>query len=150
MSGFDQLADWNGDDVAGVLPAFLNSCARFLTEPDAAPFGPTQAGVDFGEVGDWRAVCREAAAVRPPDGEAVRHFFESAFKPMAVADYGDTQGLFTGYFEIELNGSLRRHGHYQTPIYRRPPDLGAGPRYSRAEIDDGALAGPGPRAPLGR
>ena len=62
---------------------------------------------------------------------------------MAVADYGDEDGLFTGYFETELNGSCRRHGPYQTPIYRRPPDLGAGLRYSRAQIEDGALAGRG-------
>ncbi len=61
---------------------------------------------------------------------------------MAVADYGNAEGLFTGYFEIELNGSLHRHGRYQTPIYRRPPDL-AGPRYTRAEIEDGSLAGRG-------
>jgi len=62
---------------------------------------------------------------------------------MAVADYGAREGLFTGYFEIELNGSRRRHGPNQTPIYRRPPDLGSGRRYSRAEIEDGALAGHG-------
>lgn len=60
--------------------------------------------------------------------------------PMAVADYGDPNGLFTGYFEIELNGSQHRHGRFQTPIYRRPPDLGVAPRYSRAQIEDGALA----------
>ncbi len=74
---------------------------------------------------------------------AARRFFEGEFTPMAVADYGVREGLFTGYFEIELNGSRRRHGSYQTPIYRRPPDLGTGPRYSRAEIEDGALAGRG-------
>ena len=62
---------------------------------------------------------------------------------MVVADYGDQDGLFTGYFEIELNGSRHRHGAYQTPIYRRPPDLGSGQRYSRAQIEDGALAGRG-------
>ena len=143
MAGFGQLGAWGSDDVAKALPTFLKSCARFLTESDAAPFGPTNAGVDFGQVGDWRAACREAAAVRPGDDEAARQFFEREFRPLAVADYGDPQGLFTGYFEIELNGALHRHGKYQTPVYRRPPDLGAGPRPSRAEIDDGALAGHG-------
>jgi len=77
------------------------------------------------------------------DDAAARRFFETEFVPMAVADYGEHEGLFTGYFEIELNGSRHRHGRYQTPIYRRPPDLGSGPRYSRAEIEDGALAGRG-------
>lgn len=62
---------------------------------------------------------------------------------MAVADYGDEHGLFTGYFEIELRGSRRRGGRFQTPIYRRPPEPGLQTRYSRAEIAEGALAGRG-------
>ena len=52
------------------------------------------------------------------------------------------EGLFTGYYEIELNGSRQRHGRYQTPLYRKPPDLGPEPP-TRAEIEDGALAGRG-------
>jgi len=51
--------------------------------------------------------------------------------------------LFTGYFEIELNGSRRRHGSYQTPIYRKPPDPTSGLHATRAQIEDGALAGRG-------
>jgi membrane-bound lytic murein transglycosylase A len=54
-----------------------------------------------------------------------------------VTNHGDPSGLFTGYFEILLNGSRRRTGPFQTPIYRRPPDPHA---YSHAEIEDGSLA----------
>ena len=32
-------------------------------------------------------------------------------------------GLLTGYYEPVLEGSRTRAGPYQTPIYRRPPDL---------------------------
>ena len=141
--GFDRLAGWTDDNVAAALPAFVKSCTRFLTEPNSALFGPIKAGVDFGQIGDWRAVCRDAATVLPGNDRAARQFFEREFSPMAVADYGVREGLFTGYFEIELNGSRRRHGPYQTPIYRRPPALDSGPHYSRAEIEDGALAGRG-------
>jgi len=98
---------------------------------------------DFGRVGDWRGLCGAAEAMPPDDDAAARQFFESAFVPLSVADYGDREGLFTGYYEIELNGSRRRQGRYQTPIYRRPPELGSGARYSRAQIEDGALAGRG-------
>lgn len=63
--------------------------------------------------------------------------------PLSVTDYRQSEGLFTGYFEVELNGSRQRQGRYQTPIYRQPPELSSGPRYSRAEIEDGALAGRG-------
>ena len=111
--------------------------------PDAAPLDARPRLADFGRVGDWRPLCEAAAAIPPGDDAASRRFFETAFVPLAVADYRDAEGLFTGYYEIELNGSRRREGRYQTPIYRRPPELGSGARYSRAEIEDGALAGRG-------
>jgi len=140
---FDRLVGWADDNVAAAVPAFVKSCARFLTESNSAPLGPIEAGADFGQIADWRAVCRGAATLLPGNDGAARQFFESEFTPMAVADYGVREGLFTGYFEIELNASRRRHGPYQTPIYRRPPDLDSGRYYSRAEIEDGALAGRG-------
>ncbi len=60
-----------------------------------------------------------------------------------MTDLGTSDGLFTGYYEIEAKGSLTRHGPYETPIYRKPADLGSGARPTRAEIEDGALAGRG-------
>jgi membrane-bound lytic murein transglycosylase A len=65
------------------------------------------------------------------------------FVPLAVGDYGTLEGLFTGYYEIELHGSRQKHGPYQTPIYRNPNDHGSGPPPTRAEIEDGALDGRG-------
>jgi membrane-bound lytic murein transglycosylase A len=140
---FDRLDGWAESGPAAALPAFLRSCARLLKEPKATPFGPIGAGVDYGRVGEWPPLCRLAAAVPAGDNAAARVFFESWFVPMAVADYDERDGLFTGYFAIGLNGSRRRHAQYQTPIYRPPPNLGSGPRYTRAQIDDGALAGRG-------
>ena len=107
------------------------------------PLDPTTTGADYGRVGDWRELCEAARATPPGDDSSARHFFEAAFAPLSVSDYGQAEGLFTGYFEIELNGSRWRGGRYQTPIYRRPPELGSGPRYSRADIEEGALAGRG-------
>lgn len=140
---FARLPGWADDDVAAALPAFLKSCSHFVREPAAAPFGAVGSGVDYGRVADWLTVCRQAATLPAGDAAALRSFFESSFVPLAVADYGAAAGLFTGYFEIELNGSRHRHGRYQTPIYRRPADLGTGTRPSRAQIEDGALAGRG-------
>lgn len=141
--GFDALPGWADDNAAAALPAFRRSCSRLLKESGGAPFGPIDRGVDYGRVGDWAEVCRAASAIAANDKAAARKLFEHNFVPMAVADYGDQDGLFTGYFEIGLNGSRHRHGAYQTPIYRRPPGLGLGQRYSRAQIEDGALAGRG-------
>ncbi len=139
---FHSLSGWTQDHLSAAIPVFLKSCARFLTRADTAPLDVAAAEVDFGRVGDWRLLC-EAAALMPPGGDAAaRQFFETGFVPFAVADYGAREGLFTGYYEVELNGSRRRHGRYVTPLYRRLPDLGA-QSPTRAEIEDGALAGRG-------
>jgi membrane-bound lytic murein transglycosylase A len=139
-AGFDQLSGWADDPVSAAVPAFLKSCARFLARPDTAPLDSTAMDADFGRAGEWRSLCRSAEALPAADDTAARRFFETGFAPLAVSDYGNAEGLFTGYFEIELHGSRRRHGRYQTPIYRKPPDLGSKPLPTRAEIEDGALA----------
>jgi len=140
---FAQLQGWADDRLAAVIPAFLKSCSRFLTLPDVVPLDARPGVADYGSVGAWRELCGAAAALPPEDDAAARRFLETSFAPLSVADYGASQGLFTGYYEIELNGSRRRQGRYQTPIYRRPSEPGAASRFSRAEIEDGALAGRG-------
>jgi len=94
----------------------------------------------FGRIGNWRPICGLAKALAAGDEAAARGFFEQRFVPMAVADYGVDEGLFTGYFEIELHGSRHRDGRFRTPIYRRPADPTLETRYSRSAIDDGALS----------
>jgi len=136
---FSALAGWNEDRVAAALPAFRASCAALAGRPDAEPLDARPQSGDFGRVDEWRPLCAEAAAL-PPGDAAARHFFETGFAPALAGNNGAPTGLFTGYYEITLNGSRHREGPYQIPIYRRPPDPS---RYSRAEIDDGALAGKG-------
>jgi membrane-bound lytic murein transglycosylase A len=143
VTGFDRLQGWADDHVSAAVPAFLRSCERLLALPNTAAIDPLPKVADYGRVADWRELCRAAAAVPPGDDAAARLFFESFFVPLSVADLGQPEGRFTGYFEIELNGSRQRQGRFTTPIYRRPPELGSGPRNSRAEIEDGALAGRG-------
>jgi membrane-bound lytic murein transglycosylase A len=140
--GFDRLSGWMQDHISATVPVFLKSCARFLTRGDVAPLDSVAMSIDFGRVGDWRLLCEAAEALPSGDDAAAREFFERGFTPLAVADYGIPEGLFTGYYEIELNGSRQRQGPFQTPLYRKPPDLGPEPP-TRAEIEDGALAGRG-------
>ena len=92
-----------------------------------------------GTVGEWRGLCA-GAALLPGTASAARQFFETNFTPVLASNRGDPNGLFTGYFEIALNGSRQQGGPFQTPIYRRPPDPKA---FTRAEIENGALAGQG-------
>ncbi|HTW53005.1 MAG TPA: MltA domain-containing protein [Stellaceae bacterium] len=144
-NNWSELSGWSGDDVAQALPAFVKSCNRITqNQSDSAPLDPSTQGADFGRVGDWRPLCRQAAALPAGDDTAARKFFEHNFSPMLVASRGDSHGLFTGYWELEVDGSKTRGGPYQFPVYRAPSDLVAGrPYLDRAAIEDGALAGKG-------
>jgi membrane-bound lytic murein transglycosylase A len=134
---FNQLVGWSDDNVSGAIPAFLKSCAAFLARGDGDPLDPRVKSGDFGTAGEWREVCAGAARLSGTD-TAAKAFFEANFTPLLVGSRGDDDGLFTGYFEVELNGSRRSGGKYRTPIYRRPADPKA---YSHAEIARGVLAG---------
>lgn len=116
-TSFDRLGGWAKDDHAAALPAFVRSCGRLRTLPPDRPLGPA------GTVGDWLAPCTAAASVPAGDAQAARLFFETWFSPWTAGDGESAEGLFTGYYEAELNGSLAPSEVYATPLYRRPPEL---------------------------
>jgi len=43
--------------------------------------------------------------------------------PVQVFNGEEAEGLFTGYYEPELNGSRTRSERFRTPLHTRPPDL---------------------------
>ena len=161
---FAHLPGWREDAHGEALAALKLSCARLASRP---PGGPLNGAGTGGTAADWRLPCTAARGIGAEAHAVARHFFETWFMPYLVLGYGDPEGLFTGYYEAELRGSRRRHGPYQMPIYGRPGDLVsvnlgrfrsdwegrhiagrvAGgqlvPLESRAEIENGALAGQG-------
>jgi membrane-bound lytic murein transglycosylase A len=158
---FAELPGWDADRQGEALPAFLRSCAVFARLAETQPIGPDEIA---GTAADWRAPC-EAAARTPPD--EARRFFEAAFAPFRAANNDDPQGLFTGYYEPEIEGVRAPGGRFTAPLLRRPADLVAvdlgefrpawrgertagrvengrlRPYATRAEIEAGALAGRG-------
>ena len=105
---------------------------------------------------DWQALCAEAAVLDPSQAAA---FFRDRFDWVVV---GKGEAFATGYYEPEIRGSRTPWRAISTPIYRIPPDLIRAARrwpdraradrsmsgqcvlyFTRAEIEDGALAGRG-------
>ncbi|HMK68303.1 MAG TPA: MltA domain-containing protein, partial [Stellaceae bacterium] len=117
---YGDLAGWQADDQGEALAAFVKSCASRLKFADNDPVGAEGIG---GKVSDWRPPCVAAAGVDVRDGAAARGFFQTWFQPYRVADNGETEGLFTGYYEPELAGARSKGGEFKTPILKRPPDL---------------------------
>ena len=161
---FADLPGWSQDDHLAAFKTFLKSCERIiaygrdtsadkgLPPPAALVLACTDAGRRTGEI---------------KGKDSARAFFEANFTPNAVVHNGKP-GMLTGYYEPLLEGSRTPQGPYQTPIYKRPPDLvnvvadtqrgtlksgalthvrktekGVEPYFTRAQIDEGALKGKG-------
>ena len=120
-TSFSALNGWTQDQQASALAAFLRSCDRWQPQPDdraLASFAP-----EFGTMADWRTVCDQGRAVAAGDDGAARRFFEGRFTPFIASNQGDEEGLFTGYYEPELHGSLTPSETYSVPLHQRPTDL---------------------------
>ena len=112
---FEDLDGWADDDHQAAMDVFLSTCGD-MRDPA------------------WEVICNAAR-----EGQEARSFFERFFTPVLIDD--GKSALFTGYFEPELRGSLRRGGPYQYPLYRLPSNP---TQFSRREIEeDGVFAGQG-------
>lgn len=117
---YADLPGWSEDDLSEALPALRRSCGRIAALAPEAEMGGAGAA---GTAADWRPACAALAQVPAGDRTAARSFFETHLRPVSVRNRGEDTGLFTGYYEPQLEGSRQRHGAYQVPLYRRPPEL---------------------------
>lgn len=108
------LPGWQQDNHANALVAFQLSCQEILTTAHGfkrlARFG--------GELQDWQPLCQ--AALKTQNAKA---FFEQNFTAFKIHDPERPQGLFTGYYEPEAEGSLTKTSEFHVPVYQRPADL---------------------------
>ena len=134
------------EEATRALAAFRTSCSVLMRREDRS---------GLAQPGDWRGVCAEAATLSDAYAPG---FFYYRFDWMRV---GDGKAFATGYYEPEIIGSRVKAPGFEVPIYRTPADLarcygasGTGRGridhegycvlfYTRAEIEDGALAGRG-------
>ncbi len=116
---FSDLPDWNKDQQAQTLIAFIKSCARIAK---AEPSKKLLDGEAFGAYADWQQACRNLPT-GSWDAASARTYFETNFTPMLATNNGNADGLFTGYFEASLRGSLTKTAEYQIPLRAKPDDL---------------------------
>jgi len=128
------------------LTAFRTSCPVLVRRQDQSGLAQAQ---------DWMPLCVQAASIAPEQAAA---FFRDSFDWVRV---GNGKAFATGYYEPEIQGSRTPQPGY-APIYAVPSDLvrctrpdgttGRGrvdqtgtcvPYFSRADIDNGALANRG-------
>lgn len=138
---FADLPDWENDDHLAALRTFQRSCVKLVlaakrggsvgkkATPVALLSICTEATSKFGlpkDLLELRSNSDNISArgniAKKPTGKLARAFFEEYFTPHRVIHKG-AKSVLTGYYEPVLNGSRRRQGKFQTPIYKRPADL---------------------------
>ncbi len=149
------IKGWAEDDHQPALETFQRSAQEILEKAHgfkrAAQFG--------GSREDWFSTCTKALKAI-----SAKEFFEREFSALRVIDKDRPEGLYTGYYEPEAQGSLVQTSEFQVPIYQKPADLVAfsaseatasglayGRRvngqpsdyHTRKEIEEGALNGQG-------
>ncbi|MEQ9489981.1 MAG: murein transglycosylase A [Alphaproteobacteria bacterium] len=159
------LDGWQADDLDRFLEAQKRSCEKIATLPAERSLGTPALAMT---AADWVEACPAVLALDDAASPAaIRSLIEQNFKPFAVAGNGKSDGLFTGYFEAELQAARQKDDTYRYPLYRRPPDhivvnlaafdgdLGGQtlvgrldgqrlvPYYDRAELEAGGLANKG-------
>jgi membrane-bound lytic murein transglycosylase A len=152
---FARIAGWKDDDHLQALAAFRRSCDEII----ATGHGFERPARFGGHRADWLETCAAAARTK-----SARRFFETHFTPMAVHDPHRPDGLFTGYYEPEVEGRRTQSPGFDVPIYGKPDDLitfdpateentglrygrllqgKPAPYFTREEIENGALRGRG-------
>lgn len=130
---YEALTGWAADDHDTALAAFQRS-AREIIDHGHGFKRPSRYG---GTLEDWLTICE--AALKARGGKI---FFEKYFTPFRVHDRERPTGLFTGYYEPELKGSLVQSAAFPVPVYAKPEHIHQ-PFFTRREIEDGALKGRG-------
>jgi peptidoglycan lytic transglycosylase A len=162
---FSDLPGWDGDDHLAAWKAFLASC-RPVLKVGVRPAQPGVAGSPQALLDTCSRALAMAKSKAVRTRSEARQFFEANFQPHKISG-GDPRGLLTGYYEPLVKGSRTPNAIYNVPIYRRPPDLvnvvaesergaksgsfthqrrtekGLEPYLTRAEIEQGGLAGRG-------
>jgi membrane-bound lytic murein transglycosylase A len=113
--GYEDLKGWGDDRQSEAVQAFARSCDVLAKKEPEAP------AEKAGKAQDWQSACQALKKEVLFTDVSARRFFETWFAPYAVRDSGP--GLFTGYYEPELNGAWLKGGSFQTPLWQRPDDL---------------------------
>jgi len=164
---FAEVPEWAADDHLAAFETFRKSCERIQAAAAARERSPV-VGITKTAPPHPALVsaCETSARIPKVTKDSARAFFEANFTPNTVTHKGP-QGMVTGYYEPIMEGSRTPQAGFQTPIYKRPPDLinlvdetqrgavgtaftharktdkGVEPFATRAQIEQGALKGQG-------
>ena len=112
----ESLPGWSNDKVLNALPALQKSCRLVLRRLNRR--NKSQETVK--KYSDWQQSCDQITANN--FNENTFRVFKRTFNAYQISYLGSDEGLFTGYYEPTIYGSLKPSREYKTPIFK-PTDL---------------------------
>ena len=138
---YSQLDGWQYDNHLAALDAFKKSCDAILQQRNTQVSNLTLLG---GKKSQWVKPCKDAQSGRVFTNKMAKKFFEKWFDPYRITPKSRHDGLYTGYYEVEIQGSRRKTAKYKHPVYRKPKNLHklqGSRRISHKSINNGSLSG---------
>ena len=114
----DSLPGWKNDKVLNAFPALQKSCRSILKKLNRRQSSKKK----LKKHSSWQNVC-DQITTNSFGEDSFREFLKSKFIAYQIRYRGSDEGLFTGYYEPTLDGSLKLSREYKTPIYPKPTDL---------------------------
>lgn len=129
-----ELRNWRADHHLAAFQTFLET-ARALHDGRKSLRAAQIADANL------NALASFALTLDITSQDQARDFFESYFQPYKIIP-SEGSGFLTAYYEPVVEAALVQDEIYTVPLYGRPDDL-TDPYFTRAEIEDGILAGRG-------
>ncbi|WP_370980808.1 murein transglycosylase A [Agaribacterium sp. ZY112] len=122
-TSFENLPNWQHDDLSAALLSFKQSCIKISTTNQELPLlSQITINTEINTHLALQKACQKAKQVQiKPD--LARQFFEHNFQPWLIRSDNKEQGLFTGYYEASVNASYNQSAKYSSPIRKKPKDL---------------------------
>ena len=115
----EHLPGFETDKVGHALLAFRKSCKKIVKKNPNARFGSQSYA---GLVKDWASICTGLPS-KGSKNSKYREYLVKKFNAYKIIDLSNSLGLFTGYFEPVLKGSMIKSREFTFPLYPRPLDL---------------------------
>lgn len=134
-ANYSNLKNWHKDRQDLALKAFSKSCSQNKAVIQAKIYSNAPKNLVKQE---WSNICK-ATQNKNFNKKEARAFIESRFVPFLVKGRKGKQGLFTGYYEVELEGSITKTNKYRHPVYLHSANVNT--KLPRSKIEQGALKG---------
>jgi len=118
-TSYETLPSFHKDRIINALPAFKTSCDAIIKNPNKKYYS----AIGYRSMQDFTPFCHCILNDNIKHENELRKLITSHLTPYKVEINGTSNGVFTGYYEPILRGSLKRHGKYQTPLYRKPVSI---------------------------